>query len=105
MTNTKRTIDVDSFHLYLKDYPNDIIFEDDLPLGNLEYQFEPSREIYYSVFNPADRLSLIEQLNQGVPLHYECLLHFIDRDFELVKLLVQRNNFVHDFVESLNLPF
>jgi hypothetical protein len=95
MKHTQQFAQVESFHSFECHNPESLMQTE--PIEDLDYQHDLWYDICHSVIDPNDIPSLQEQLDRGIPMNYEFLLHFMDRDHDLVKLILERNNFVHDW--------
>lgn len=95
MKNTQKFVQVKSFHSFECHNPESLMPTE--PIEDLDYQHDLWYDICHSVIDQNDIPFLQEQLDRGIPMNYESLLHFMDRDHHLVKLILERNNFVHDW--------
>lgn len=95
MKNTQISVCAESFHVYECHNPMSHISME--PIDELDYQHDPWYDIGYSIIEPSDLSVISEQLKQGIPMNYEHLLHFCESHSHIVRKILNRNNFVHDW--------
>lgn len=73
------------------------------PLDHLEYNYDWFDDYYHSVVDKSDIPLIMAQLDRGIPMVYDDLLHFVDDDIEIVKCILEKNNFVHSWSNEISL--
>lgn len=73
------------------------------PFDHLEYNYDWYDDYYHSIVDESDIPLIMDQLDRGIPMVYDDLLHFVDDDIEIVKCILEKNNFVHGWSNEMSL--
>lgn len=92
-------VDVPSFH-EAGSLGDDRFIE---PFDHLEYNYDWFDDYYHSIVDKSDIPLIMDQLDRGIPMVYDDLLHFVDDDIEVVKYILEKNNFVHGWSNEISL--